>query len=58
MNCYVKSINYDIWHIIMHSDIIPRKKMDDRFVDKAYADLDEKDKIMISKNAKVIWHVV
>ena len=36
----------------MHGDIIPWKKIDDRFVEKTHEDLDDKDKIMISKNAK------
>ena len=52
MDCYLKSIDYDIWYIAMHSDTIPRKKVDDRFVEKTHEDLDDKDKIMISKNAK------
>ena len=52
MDCYLKSIDYDMWYIIMHDDKILRKKVDDRFVDKTYEDLDDKDKIMISKNAK------
>ena len=33
MDCYLKSIDYDIWNIVMHGDIIPRKKVDDRFID-------------------------
>ena len=52
MDCYLKSINYDIWYIVMHGDIIPRKKIDDGFVEKVHEELDEKDKIMISKSAK------
>ena len=52
MDCYLKFVDYDIWYIVMHGDIISRKKVDDRFVDKVHEELDEKDKIMISKNAK------
>ena len=36
----------------MHGDMILMKKVDDRFVEKTYEDFDERDKIMISKNAK------
>ena len=36
----------------MHGDMIPMKKVDDRFVEKTRKDFDEKEKIMISKNAK------
>ena len=53
IDCYLKSIDYDIWYIDMHGDIIPRKKVDDRFFDKVHEELDEKDKIMLTKNAKV-----
>ena len=35
MDCYLKSIDYDIWYIVMHGDIIPRKKVDDKFVKKS-----------------------
>ena len=52
MDCYLKSTNYDICYIVMHGDIIPGKKIDDIFVEKTHEDLDDKDKIMISKNAK------
>ena len=52
MDYYLRSINYDIWYIVMHGDIIPMKKVDDRFVKKVHEELDEKDKITISKNAK------
>ena len=52
MDCYLKSIDYDIQYIVMHGDMIPIKKVDDRFVDKTYEDFGEKDKIMISKNSK------
>ena len=36
----------------MHGDIIPRKKVGDIFVDKVHEELDDKDKIMLPKNAK------
>ena len=49
MDCYFKSIDYDIWYIVMHGDIIPRKKVDDRFVDKVHEVLDEKDKMLRPK---------
>ena len=26
MDCFLKSIDYDIWHIVMHGDMIPKKK--------------------------------
>ena len=58
MDCYLKSIDYDIWYIVMHGDIIPRKKIEGRFVYKAHEDLDEKDKIMISKNAKATNYLI
>ena len=52
MDCYLKSIDYDIWYIVIHGDIIPRKKVCDIFVDKVHEELDDKDNIMLSKNAK------
>ena len=52
MDCYLKSIDYDIWYTVMHGDIIPRKKIGDRFVENVHEELDEKDKIMMSKKAK------
>ena len=52
MNCYLKSFDYDIWYIVIHGNIIPRKKIGDIFVDKVHEELDDKDKIMLSKNAK------
>ena len=52
MDCYLKSIDYDIWYIVMHGDMILMKKVDDKFVEKTREDFDEKEKIMISKNAK------
>ena len=36
----------------MHRDIIPKKKMDDIFVAKVHEELYDKDKIILSKNAK------
>ena len=26
IDCYLKSVDYDIWYIVMHGDIIPKKK--------------------------------
>ena len=51
MDCYLKSIDYEIWYIVMHVYMIPIKKVDDRFVEKTHEDFDERDK-MISKNGK------
>ena len=36
----------------MYGDIIPKKKVDDIFTAKVYKELDDKDKIILSKNAK------
>ena len=52
MECYLKFIDYDIWYIVMHGDIIPKKKIDDIFVAKVHEELDVKDKIILSKNTK------
>ena len=52
MECYLKSIDYDIWYIVMHGDIIPKKKVDDIFVAKLHEELDDKDKIILFKKAK------
>ena len=52
MEFYLKSVDYDIWYIVMHGDIIPKKKVGDIFFDKVHKELDDKDKIMLSKNAK------
>ena len=52
MDCYLKSVDYDIWYIVMHGDIIPRKTVGDTYVDKVHEELDDRDKIMLSKNAK------
>ena len=35
----------------MNGDTIPKKKVEDRWVVKTYDDSDDRDKIMISKNA-------
>ena len=32
VDCYLKSIDYDIWYIVMHGGIIPKKKVDDIFI--------------------------
>ena len=55
MDCYLKSIDYDIWYIVMYGDIIPSKKVDDVYVNKRHEELDDKDKIMLFKNAKEIF---
>ena len=52
MDCYLKSVDSDIWYIVMYGDIIPRKKVCDTYVDKVHEELDDKDKLMLSKNAK------
>ena len=44
MDCYLKSSDYDIWYIVMHGDIIPMKKVDDRFIKKTHDDFDEREK--------------
>ena len=36
MNCQLKSIDYDLQYIVMHGDMIPIKKVDDRFVEKTH----------------------
>ena len=36
----------------MHGDILPKKKVDDTFIAKVHEELDDKDKIILSKNAK------
>ena len=30
IDCFLKSIDYDIWYIVMNGDIIPKKKVEDR----------------------------
>ena len=44
-------MDYDLWYIVMNGPIIPKKREGDTWVTKTQEDLDEKDKIMISKNA-------
>ena len=55
MDCYLKSVDCDIWYIVMHGDIIPRKKVDNTYIGKVHEELDDKDKIMLSKNTKTIF---
>ena len=59
MECFLKSIDFDIWHIVMNGDMIPKKNVDNMLVEKSYEDLDDKDKILLSKNAKakhfILW---
>ena len=50
MDCYLNSIDYDLWYIVTHGDMIPTKKVYDRLGEKTQEVFDEKDKIMISKN--------
>ena len=52
MNCYLKSIDYDIQYIVTHGDMIPMKKVNNRFVEKTHEDFDERDKIMISSGCR------
>ena len=52
MDCYLKSIDYDLWYIVMHGDMTLMKKMVIDLLRKLIEDFDEKDKIMTSKNAK------
>ena len=52
MDYFLKSIDYDIWYIVMNGDIIPKKKVEDRRVLKTHEDFDERDKILISKNTR------
>ena len=42
MDCYLKSVDYYIQYIVMHGDIIPRKKIGDIFVDEVHEELDVK----------------
>ena len=58
MDCYLKFVHYDIWYIVRHGDIIPRKKVDDIFVDKVHEELDDEDKIMLSKNVKAKFFLI
>ena len=44
MECYLKSVDYDIWYIVMHGDFIPKKKLDNIFVAKVHEELDAKEK--------------
>ena len=53
MDCFLKSINYDIRYIVMNSDILPKKKEEDIWSLKTHEEFDEKDKVLISKNARV-----
>ena len=43
MKCFLKSLDYCIWYIVMHGDIIPKKKVDDIFITKVHEELDDKD---------------
>ena len=52
IDCFLKSIDYDIWYIVINGDIIPKKKVKDRWVLKTREDFDDKDKMLISKTAR------
>ena len=53
MDCFFfKSIDYDIWYIVMNGDIILKKKVEDIWVLKIHEDFDDRDKILMSKNAR------
>ena len=41
MECFLKSIDYDLWYIVIYGDIIPRTKVGDTYVDKVHVDLDD-----------------
>ena len=49
MECYLKFVDYDIWYIVMHGDIIPKKIVDDIFVAKVHEELDDKDNHFVQK---------
>ena len=52
MDCFLKSMDYDLWYIVVHGNMIHMKKVDGRLIEKTHDNFDKKDKIMISKNAK------
>ena len=58
MNCFLKSMDYDIWYIVMNGDAIPKKKVDNFFVEKSYEELDDKDRVILSKNAKAKHYLI
>ena len=49
MDCFLKSIDYDLWYIVMNGDIVPKKKVEDRWIVQTHDDFDDRDKITISK---------
>ena len=42
---FLKSIDYDIWDIVMNGDIMPKKKVENIWVLKILENFDDKDKI-------------
>ena len=58
MDCFLKSIDYNIWYIVMNGDIIPKKKVDNILVEKSFEELDDKDKAMLSKNARAKHYLI
>ena len=52
MDCYLKSLDYGLWYIVMNGYIILKKKIKDRWIVKTHDDFDDRDKIIISKNAR------
>ena len=52
MDYFLKSIDYDLWYIVISGDITPKKKVEYRWVVKNHDDFDDGDKIMILKNAR------
>ena len=41
----------------MNGDIVPKKKVEDRWLVKTRNDFDDRDKIMISKNARAKYYL-
>ena len=52
MDYFLKSIDYDIWYIVINGDIVPKKMVEDAWVLKTHEAFDDKDKILISKNSR------
>ena len=36
MDCFLKSIDYDLWYIAMNGDIVPKKKVENKWVVKTH----------------------
>ena len=52
MDCFLKSIDYDLWYIVLNEDIIPKKKVENRWAVKTHDDFYDRDKVLISKNSR------